>query len=818
MKKTEKVKKSTKQIRTGKREKTFGFADVSERQKDFLVFALLLLLLIVFFHDFVFESKTVKAPDTIASVPFSKWGKENIFQDHTLPQWIPHLFSGMPSYGSFVFTPSYPVGLLFRLFLVKISPFLGDVMTLFIIHLLFAGISLFYFMRSKNLDRFSSFIAAITFMFTCHFIGLINGGHTIKMWTICYIPMMFLLIDKVVARPSVQGTLLAGVIFGLMLMARHVQIVYYFLLSAGLFVLFMTGWELREKREIKSALLKLCSFGSVVIIGFLLASFLYIPIYEYSAYSIRGSGGVSYDYATSWSFRPLEMMTFLIPSFYGFGGQTYWGGMPFTDSPMYMGLIPLILSVIALVYRRNKYTIFFGILGLLFLIFSFGKYFPLVYSVLYNVLPFFNKFRAPVMMQLMLEFSVAILAGYGVHVLLAKYKEARSNQTFEKLQKIVIRISIGLVILFVIVLLARDRVFSILSSMGMFVKGQEVSAYDQQTLARLKALRFDLLASDFYKMVGLFVTATFILVLFLRKKISAQLFTLVLSFVLIADLWLVDSRILRLEKGLNLDQIFVKNATVTYLQEDPDTFRIFPLGQLFGRNEWIYYDLQTIGGYHPAKLKIYNEMLENALYSQKQGFPINMRLVNLLNVKYLIAPGRINHPDLELVHFDKNYGYLTYRNKKVLPRAFFIDSVRVIKDKQAIFEILNSDSFDPQKVAILEKELPSAPGRNERAEVTITRYDIHEIELKAKNLENPGLLFLSEIYYPAGWHAYIDGQEVEIYKTNYIFRSVLVPPGEHRIQFIFKPRSFKIGMWVSTTSALICIFGLIYTKKSKRKS
>jgi len=316
------VKKGTKQRKEKKAYKTrqkgkgqVGITkNLSERQKDLLVFGLLLILLLTFFNEFIFENKTVKAPDTIASFPLTQWGSE---QTQFIPLWIPNLFGGMPSYGSFVFTPSYPVSRTLGLFSKYISAKLADNITRFIIHLLFAGISMFYFMRSRKLDRFSSFVSACTFIFTCHFIGLINGGHSIKLWTICYIPLMFLLIDKVIEKPSLQNTIVASLVFGLMLTARHVQIAYYFLLAIALFVLFMLGWEFRESKKIKPIILKLFCFGCVIIAGFLLAAFLYLPIYEYSAYSIRGGSGVSYDYATSWSFHPFEMTTFLIPSFIG---------------------------------------------------------------------------------------------------------------------------------------------------------------------------------------------------------------------------------------------------------------------------------------------------------------------------------------------------------------------------------------------------------------------------------------------------------------------------------------------------------------------
>jgi len=316
----------------------FRLDNLTERQKDFFVFALLFIFLLLFFNEFVFENKTVKAADTLASIPFIRWGNEQNFQkDNTVAQWIPNLFSGMPSYGSFVVTPSYPVSMIFINLVKPISSKWAGYLARNIIHLLFAGISMFFFMRSKNLDRFSSFFSAITFIFTCHLISILSAGHTIKLWSISYIPIMFLLTNKVIDKPSVRTTIVAGMVFGLMMMARHVQIVYYFLMAIALFIFFMLGWEFRQNKQIKPILLKLLSFGCVIAIGLMLAAFLYLPIYEYSIYSIRGSSGVAYDYATSWSFHPSEMITFLIPSAYGFGGQTYWGGDAFHWQPYVHG-------------------------------------------------------------------------------------------------------------------------------------------------------------------------------------------------------------------------------------------------------------------------------------------------------------------------------------------------------------------------------------------------------------------------------------------------------------------------------------------------
>jgi hypothetical protein len=211
----------------------------------------------------------------------------------------------------------------------------------------------------------------------------------------------------------------------------------------------------------------------------------------------------------------------------------------------------------------------------------------------------------------------------------------------------------------------------------------------------------------------------------------------------------------------------------------------------------MYHAISSIGGYSPAKLKIYQEMIDSSLYRWPDPeLPINMNIVNMLGGKYLIANGRLPENRFRLVHVDREKSMLTYENPGFLPRAWFVETARVTTSKADLFGELNSMTFDPRRTALLEKAPPVTPARPDSTISTITGYSSGMIGIEAYN-DVVALLVLAEPYYPAGWTATIDGSETEIFKTNFVLRSIVVPPGRHRIEFRFDPSSYNRGYALS---------------------
>jgi len=241
---------------------------------------------------------------------------------------------------------------------------------------------------------------------------------------------------------------------------------------------------------------------------------------------------------------------------------------------------------------------------------------------------------------------------------------------------------------------------------------------------------------------------------------------------------------------------------------------------MFMDNTFAYHLIQSIGGYSPAKLKIYQTMLDSCLYEGADpSFPLNMNVVNMLNARYIVAQGRLPEDRFELVNVDQGKRELTYRNPHALPRAFFVDSVVAARDDHEVFRILNAPSFDAARVAVVTGGVPDGIRRPDSTSVDVAEFRAHRVVVRATT-DAPALLVVSEVYYPAGWTARIDGAATPILRTNYVLRSVVVPAGSHEVVFSFEPPLYRIGWILSNVgwgAAALCILGGLWSMPAVRR-
>jgi hypothetical protein len=602
------------------------------------------------------------------------------------------------------------------------------------------------------------------------------------------------------------------------MMANHLQIVYYTWLFLGLYLVGRVISDIRQKRGGRAILSKGGLLLGGLIIGLGVAALLLLSVYEYTPYSSRGAGDptAAYQFATNWSLHPSEMLTFLIPSFMGFGGQTYWGYMPFTHCPNYLGVVALFLAVWALLYRRNRTTIFFAIVGGLAILISFGRFFPVLYKPMYLFMPFFDKFRVPAMILMVLFFCVAVLAGFGVQALLETASgsgDQRRSKVGEKRRKILLGLAAAVILLGILLTISygpisrglRAAYDQVDSSMG---RHTQVPA---QARAGLNAERFSMAFGDFWKMI-LFLAATCLLTFsYLGRKIKRVPFIALLALLVVLDLLWVDLGVVHFQQDRGYEQAYYRareNEIVRFLKKDPDHFRILPLDEV-GSNEYGYFEISSVGGYHPAKLGIYQEAME------KVGLG-NPNLLDLLNVKYLISRRQFDHPRFELALAAPTGN--VYRNKTVMPRAFLVNQVEVQDDREELWSRLSSEQFDPRTTAILEEQVPFSLQPGSAGEARVVSYDNQEIQLEA-DVSGASLLVLGEIDYPAGWQAYVDDRRTEIHRADGILRSIFLPEGSHKVRFVFRPWTFRAGLWISVLFLLAIATVVVYDglKRSRRQ-
>jgi len=324
-----------------------------------IVSGLMLVIISVLFEPVIFGGKTFGSPDSLSPKAIGIALNDLSEKSGELPQWQPWVFSGMPSAEAFtniskLYFPEY----LFKLFFLP-----GMLIQLF--HLLFAGIGAFLLLRHFKCSDWAAGLGAIAFMITPYMVTMVVFGHGSQMMTAAYIPWVFWLTVRLYQNTNFSDTGWLAVLLGFQLQRGHAQIAYYTWMLIGAYSLLMLITGLRNSDEKANTGKGFGYFILACLIGVGISLIIFLPAMDYTPFSIRGGsagGGADYNYATGWSFHPKEIMTFFIPSAFGFGGQPYWGNMPFTDYPNYMGIIILLLAMIGLIHKRELIHWFFILL------------------------------------------------------------------------------------------------------------------------------------------------------------------------------------------------------------------------------------------------------------------------------------------------------------------------------------------------------------------------------------------------------------------------------------------------------------------------
>lgn len=802
-----------KQTHTRPERRRIGGPDSNRRQRkdrslhphiqDVLLCLVIAVLAVFVYRGYIIDGKMDIRPDFIGqAIPFDRFAQDFDKQFGETPLWYPHIFGGMP------FQASGTYHHLQYSFEALVNAVLPDVLVSalhgrFFFHLLLGAVSMYFLGRALSLSKPASFVAATAFVFSTH---MMATEHANRFICFMHVPLVFLAAYRVFDRGRPFDMVLLSAALGSQLSSFHPQIAFYTAMLIGLYTVYAVVNELRDRRTSASLLVRksaLFTGGVVLAIG--VAAVLVFPMQEYAQHSARGLsvGGsdVNVPFATSWSFPPIEILTFIIPSFAGFGGPLYWGDMPFTDFPNYLGIVVFVLAVAGFVLHRSRMTLFLVIAAVLALLVSFGRHLPPVSYVMLHYVPFFGKFRAPVMILVLSQFAVALLAGYGVHALVQRIQAGKDMLgTFAKRLCVVA----GGVLLLVLTLTVFESSFQSFMT-GVYTQADAAHGARSAMVnnpdyhAGVNAMRFDLLMGDLWIMVLLLCAASALI--YATRKTRRALLTAGVCALVVVDLLLVASRVVNPEDDPTQIEAYYaarESEVVKALKAETSPYRILPLSE-FSSNEYGYFGISSIGGYHAAKLGVYQELMDQVGFN---SFPV----LNMLNTRYLVSRQPLQ--GLELTPVVESEGGYLYRNETALPRAFLVDSVQVIAGKDAIFEAMRDPGFRPGDYAILEKPITKRLGPLGDSSVEITLHTPHRIEM-AVDVAAPCLLVVSEIYYPPGWRAEIDGQPAGIHKTNYVLRSVVVPEGRHEVVMEFEPSSFTAGHLVSRIASALVMAGLI---------
>jgi len=782
-------------------------------------------LLILFITPLILQSPVFFGGKIIASNDVIQWraGAESLieYRDQTgeQAQWSTHMFGGMPAY---VISNLKK----FPHFDTLVVPLFKGVFPLIEYWILLGGA--YFFLILMGYRPLVSVVGAILIGLTTYVAFIVTAGHNTKFIAYSYIPWVFAGYKLLSQgdKKLLVGFALFLLAFLLHVRAGHPQVTYYFLfLLAGWW--FFDGLDAYKKSSLKPWMQ---STGLLILAGILaLLSVIeqYWSLYEYSAYSIRGGSeiggqsGLDQNYAFVWSQGWGELLTLIMPNLYG-GSSLYWGPKPFTSGPHYFGAVGVVFMLIGIFAARKSHLKIFLTVGIVAALFSLGKHFGALNNVMFEYFPLFDKFRTPEMWLMLSVFCFTIPAMDGLEWISEKNGQIKSaGRTWI----IGAGASLLIGILFIVGstnLLSfekpgeRDQLAQQIASQNQ-VSPQDprvAQTVDRVLIEQIIPERIDTATSDALRYTILTGLAIGIIYVMLSGKLGTTPALLLIIGIGLFDMISVNKRYLGeyayQDRSFTIERVIERQrrSVDTWMQNaikthEPWTYRVFPLSDNPFNNAVPSYFYPSIGGYSGAKLGTFQDVVDEALFTGAIG--INKGLLSLLNTKYILYNTPI--PGFEVVH--QADGLNVLENSEVLPKAFFVDEVFEANSASEAMDFLKNETSDFRLVAVVQdaQQITSQP--DSTASIRIVTYNAHEISIEVSR-SNTGFMVISEMYYPGGWNAYLNGEKVPVIRTNYLLRGLQIPSGKHGVTLRYEPDWYPIARATSTGSNILILLLLLF--------
>ena len=677
------------------------------------------------------------------------------------PLWNPYNFSGVPLLANFQSAPFYPLNILFF-----ILPFNLSWGILILLEPLLAGIFIYFYLRNLRLNYLACLLGSLSFSFSGFFIAWLEWGTVLH--AALWLPLILLSIDKIVLNVKNKNLLIWGSIFVFSLIssffAGHLQIFFYIGVFSILYLI-IRWWQYGRNFKI------LFLFSIFYFLFSIATSTQWLPTLEFIKFSAREIEQVGWQ-SPGWFIPWQNLIQFLVPDFFGNPATgNYWGEWNYAEFVGYLGILPLIFSFLAILWRRDKKTLFFGSIGLVSLIFALPT--PLAKLPYQWQLPLISTSQ-PTRLLFIVDFCLSVLAALGLDWFI---KTLNNSNHFKKIIKVILIFGIVFLGLWLFVLFGR-------MSLNLI------------TLENLSVAKRNLILPSVLFIASVFTLFT---AYFLRRKTS---FVKVIYVILVAitafDLFRFGWKFTPFTRN---DWLFPETPTIEFLKNQPKPFRFMTTDRrIFPPNFATFYKLEDVSGYDPLYLKSYGELVAawNRGKPDISPFSFNRiltpqdyssRIADLLNVKYVLSLKDEISPKLKLV-FQEGQTRV-YENKNAYPRAFLVYDYKIAKNKQEAIDFLFDENINLQKTAILDNDLGiKLEGEDKENEVEIVSYEAQKIVLKTKSLK-PAILVLADNAYSKksfaypGWQAFLDGKEEseKTFRVDFTLRGIIVPEGEHKIEF-----------------------------------
>ncbi|AKA36217.1 YfhO family protein [Flagellimonas lutaonensis] len=745
--------------------------------------------------------------------------------------WTNSAFGGMPTYQLGANYPHDYVKKLDRL--IRFLPRPADYLFLYLL-------GFYVLMLCMKAKWRWAVLGALAFGFSTYLIIILGVGHNAKAHALGYIPFLLGGIILVFRKKYILGFLLTALAMALEISANHYQMTYYFMLLVLVMGAVYLIYAIKEK-ELKHFFVSVGILVGAVVLGVATNATGLMATKEYADWSTRGKSeltinpdgspkevkdGLDKEYITQYSYGILESLNLFVPRLFGgsnsenlgkdskayaflteqglppsralefTGGlPLYWGKQPIVAAPAYVGAVVFFLFVLGLflVKAKHKWWLVAGVL--LSLLLSWGKNFPALTNFMIDYFPLYNKFRAVSSVQVVLELCIPVLGILGL-MQLAK-KKVKTTEKMRALKWSTF-ITVGLCV-------------AIFLMKGFFdFEGLNDDSYRRyfgdELMAMVQSDREAVYVNDTLRTLIFVLLTALALWFFIKDKINKNILALALGALLLIDLVGVNLRYVNADDFVRqrvVNNPFQPSEADKQIMQDPGVFRVFdPNEGLNGARTSFFH--HSIGGYHAAKPRAMQDLFEFHIYKN------NLQVLNMLNVKYIMQQDEEG----------RTYAAL---NENANGNAWFVENIKAVKSPDEAIQALGD--IDTKKTAVVNTQkypwlVKTSYGVDSTATIQLIEYRPDYLKYRSSN-PNEGFAVFSEMFYPHGWNAYLDGKPTDHYRVNYALRGMKIPAGEHEIEFRFEPKVVETGSKIALGSnillGLLFLLGLLYLFWPKRE-
>ncbi len=783
--------------------------------KDYLThlvcIVVLILISVTYFYP-VLSNKSIQQSDISQFSGMSKQIVDHREKFNEEPYWLDNAFLGMPSYQV---SAKYPFDLLYYIDqTIRFLPRPADYLFLYLL-------SFYFLIISLNINYRYALFGAIAFGFSTYLIIILGVGHNTKALALGYLPFIIAGFLMVLRGKYLSGFLISSLFLGLQVHANHYQMTYYTLIMLLVLVL-VHYYDFLRLKDFKKIYKSFLVFAFVGLLALLMNSPSLLATKEYSEFSTRSKSditinadgsakeslsGLDKEYITEYSYGILESFNLIFPRFMGGGSseriredsklmnfirsldanqaqqvyqysKVYWGNQPIVAAPAYIGIsiFFIFLLSILLVNDLNRKWILIAISISLFL--SWGKNFSFLTDLMIDYFPLYDKFRAVSSIQIIIEFCIPLFAVMG----LSKFFSNNTKEV-QKLNSLKYA-SVFLVSLILVFYFFGTSILDFKSDFEIFSQYPEI-------LNLLIEERQYVFKSDVLRSLIIVVCCSITFYLFVKKIIKKDLTFLIITLIVIFDLWIVDKNYVNSDQFVKKSLVeipFQKTIADKAILKDDSDFRVFELAGGFSNARTSYFH-KSIAGYHAAKPKRIQNLYD--FYISKNSFDV----LNMLNVKYFIQNSEDNPLGVT-------------RNPNNLGNAWFVKNIiNVENSNEELLELKNIDLANTclsQNTEIINTNFQL----NDTNEIKLISRRANQL-IYSSQIDSNQFAVFSEAFYNNGWQAYIDNKPVNHFKVNYLLRGMEIPKGTHEIKFEFKPEVINTGFYLSLLSYMIFISMLI---------